>query len=237
MDAKINLIYGRNPLKEALKANRVTKVFLLENFKDESILELINKEKIKVEYVSKQKLDSFCDGVHQGAAAEIKPYSYVSLEEILCKASKVENPVILILDGISDPHNLGAILRSADVFNVSGIIISKHNQVPLNGTVAKTSAGAINYVPVCAVNNLNQAVKTLKDSGYWIVASDGSGNTNYQDLKYDFKVGLVIGSEGFGISRLLLENSDYVVKIPQYGKVNSLNASVATGILLSKIRQ
>ena len=142
-----------------------------------------------------------------------------------------------MLDGINDTHNLGAILRSCYVFDVAGIIIGKHNQVPLNATVAKASAGAINYVPVCLVNNLNQAISRLKEEGYWIVSTDGSGTSNYQDIKYDFKVVLVIGSEGMGVSKLVLKNSDYIVKIPQYGHVNSLNASVAAGILLSEIRR
>ena len=153
------------------------------------------------------------------------------------RANKQEKPLIVILDGINDPHNLGAILRCGDVFNVTGVLIPKHNQVPLNATVAKTSAGAINYVPVALVGNLNQTIEKLKENGFWIVSTDGSGSYNYQDLKYDFKVALVIGSEGQGVSRLVLNNSDYVVKIPQFGHVNSLNASVAAGILLAKIRE
>ena len=152
--------------------------------------------------------------------------------------SKVEGkpPVVVLLDGINDPHNLGAILRSADIFGVSGVIIPKHNQVMLNATVAKTSAGAINFVPVAIANNLNQVISLMKKKGFWIVSSDGSATQNYQDIKYDFPVGLVVGSEGEGISSLVLKNSDYIVKIPMYGKVNSLNASVATGIFLSYIR-
>ena len=145
--------------------------------------------------------------------------------------------MLLILDGIEDPHNFGAILRSADIFKVSAVIISKHNQIPLNSTVAKTSAGAINYVPVCLVNNLNQAIDKLKAEGYWVVSSDGNADTYYTDLKYDFKTALVMGSEGFGGSKLGLKNSDYSIKIPMHGKVNSLNASVAAGILLANIRK
>ena len=151
--------------------------------------------------------------------------------------STFDKSIIVILDGINDPHNLGAILRCCDVFNVSGVLIPKHNQVPLTATVAKTSAGAINYVPVALVGNLNQTIEKLKEEGFWIVSTDGSATIDYQSLKYDFNVALVIGSEGQGVSRLVLKNSDYVVKIPQYGHVNSLNASVATGILLAKIRE
>ena len=133
-----------------------------------------------------------------------------------------------MLDGIVDPHNFGAILRCCDIFGVVGVIISKHNQVPLNGTVTKTSAGAINYVPVVAVSNLNNAIRMLKEAGFWIVSSSGNAETNYQDLKYDFPTVLVIGNEGDGVSQLVIKNSDYLVKIPMYGKVNSLNDSVAT---------
>lgn len=236
---KNNLIYGRNPIKEALKANKVVSLYMINNFSHEEILSLIEKSHVKVNYVSVKELDNMCGGVHQGIAGVIKPYQYVSVEEIINTPSKVEGkpPVILLLDGINDPHNLGAILRSADIFGVSGVIIPKHNQVMLNATVAKTSAGAINFVPVAIANNLNQCIALLKKKGFWIVSADGSGNTNYQDINYDFPVGLVVGSEGEGISPLVLKNSDYIVKIPMYGKVNSLNASVAAGIFLSYIRK
>ena len=232
-----NLIYGRNPIREAIRAKRVKKIHLSNSFSHADILKLIEENHLPVIYKTNNELDKMVDGVHQGIIAEIKDYEYYSFESILQAAKKKNNPVIVILDGINDTHNLGAILRSCDVFDVSGIIMGKHNQVPLNATVAKSSAGAINYVPACVVNNLNQAIAKLKEEGYWIVATDGSGNINYQDLKYDFKVGLVIGSEGLGVSKLVLKNSDYIVKIPQYGHVNSLNASVAAGILLAKIRQ
>lgn len=237
VNKKDNLIYGRNPVKEAIKANRAKLVYLANSFSHPEILSLINESHIKVIQTTNKELDISCPGVHQGIAAEVKDYEYSSLEEILKKANNVANPIILILDGINDPHNLGAILRSADVFGVSGILLPKHNQVPLTATVAKTSAGAINYVPVALVGNLNQTIDKLKQEGYWVVSTDGSGTINYQDLKYDFKVALVIGSEGEGVSKLVLKNSDYIIKIPQFGHVNSLNASVATGIVLAKIRE
>ena len=230
-----SMIYGKNAVMEALKTNRVTKLFLTEGFSDKKILDNINK-KTDVKYISLKEMNNICDGVHQNCAAEIKPYEYLDLEGLINVANKKKDPIILMLDGIEDTHNLGAILRCADVFDVAGIIIPKHNQISLNSTVAKTSAGAINYVPVCQVSNLNNSIEKLKAEGYWIVSSDGEGSTFYNDLKYDFKTVLVIGSEGFGISKLVLKNSDYIVKIPMLGKVNSLNASVATGILLSYIR-
>ena len=231
-----NLIFGRNPVKEALRANRVNKVFINNSFSDKEINLLLQEKKPYIKVVSTGELDSKVNGVHQGIIAEIKPYEYLDLNEIIRRSRKVEVPIIVLLDGINDTHNLGAILRSCDVFNVSGVIIPKHNSVSLNSTVAKSSAGAINYVPVAQVSSVQQALEKLKDEGFWIVSTDGSAKIDYNQIKYDFPIVLVIGSEGKGVSPLIVKNSDYVVKIPQYGHVNSLNASVAAGILLAKIR-
>lgn len=231
-----NLIFGRNPVKEALRANRVNKVFINNSFSDKEINLLLQEKKPYIKVVSTGELDSKVNGVHQGIIAEIKPYEYLDLNEIIRRSRKVEVPIIVLLDGINDTHNLGAILRSCDVFNVSGVIIPKHNSVSLNSTVAKSSAGAINYVPVAQVSSVHQALEKLKDEGFWIVSTDGSAKIDYNQIKYDFPIVLVIGSEGKGVSPLIVKNSDYVVKIPQYGHVNSLNASVAAGILLAKIR-
>ena len=233
----INLIYGKNPVIEAIRAKKALKVFVVNNFNDQKILSLIKENHLNMVMISPLEMEKMCDGVHQGVAAELKPYQLVSLEEVIAKAKKKEKKIIVMLDNISDPHNLGAIMRSADVFEASGIVIPKHNSVTLNATVAKTSAGAINYVPVAAVNNLNQAIKTLKDEGYWVVSTDGSAELSYSSIKYDFPVVVVIGSEGKGVSQLVLKNSDYIVKIPQYGHVNSLNASVAAGILLAEVHK
>ena len=238
MNKETNLIYGKNPVIEAINAKKALKVFLVSNFNDQKVLSLIKDNKLPVSYVAPNEMDKLSNnGVHQGIAAELKPYQTVSLEEIIYKAKKKDKKIIVMLDGIEDPHNLGAILRSADVFEASGIILPKHNSVSLNATVAKTSAGAINYVPVAVVNNLNQAIKTLKEEGYWIVSTDGSATISYSSLKYDFPVVVVIGSEGRGVSSLVLKNSDYIVKIPQFGHVNSLNASVAAGILLAEVHK
>ena len=233
----INLIYGKNPVIEAIKARKALKVFVINSFNDQKVLNLIRENRLSIVNVSLAEMDKMCNGVHQGIAAELKPYQTVSLEEIIIKAKKKDKKVIVMLDGIEDPHNLGAIMRSADVFEASGIVLPKHNSVSLNATVAKTSAGAINYVPVAVVNNLNQAIKTLKEEGYWIVSTDGSAEISYSSLKYDFPVVIIIGSEGKGVSPLVLKNSDYIVKIPQFGHVNSLNASVAAGILLAEVHK
>ena len=170
MNKEINLVYGKNPVIEAINARKVLKVFVVNNFNDQKILNLIKENRLQVVYVSPSEMEKMSDGgVHQGVSAELKPYQTVSLEEIILKARKKEKKIIVMLDNINDPHNLGAILRSADVFEAAGIIIPKHNSVSLNATVAKTSAGAINYVPVAVVNNLNQAIKTLKDDGFEVL--------------------------------------------------------------------
>ena len=238
MNKDTNFIYGKNPVIEAINAKKAIRVFLVSNFSDQKIISLIKNNKVPTSYVAPNEMDKMSSGgVHQGIGAELKPYQTVSLEEIIYKAKKKEKKIIVMLDGIEDPHNLGAILRSADVFEASGIILPKHNSVSLNATVAKTSAGAINYVPVAVVNNLNQAIATLKQEGYWIVSTDGSATISYSSIKYDFPVVIVIGSEGKGVSSLVLKNSDYIVKIPQFGHVNSLNASVAAGILLAEVHK
>lgn len=237
MNKDINLVYGKNPVIEAIRAKKALKVFVVANFNDQKVLNLIKDNKLNMASISPNEMDKMCNGVHQGIAAELKPYQTVSLEEIIIKAKKKEKKIIVMLDGIEDPHNLGAIMRSADVFEASGIILPKHNSVTLNATVAKTSAGAINYVPVAVVNNLNQAIKELKEEGFWIVSTDGSATISYSSIKYDFPVVVVIGSEGKGVSSLVLKNSDYIVKIPQFGHVNSLNASVAAGILLAEVHK
>ena len=231
------VIFGRNPVKEALRSKRVLSLFISDGFTDTTILSLAKDNKLNPVKVSNQELDKKCEGgVHQGVMAVIKPYEYLDFNELIRRGKNKKVPIIVILDGINDPHNFGAIMRSCDVFDVTGIVVGKHNQVPLNSTVAKTSAGAINFVPVAVTNNLNNAIAKLKENGYWIVSTDGSASLDYSDINYDFPVGLVIGSEGQGVSKLVLKNSDYVVKIPQYGHVNSLNASVAAGIMLARIR-
>ena len=238
MNKDTNFIYGKNPVIEAINAKKAIRVFLVSNFSDQKIISLIKNNKVPVNYIAPNEMDKMSNnGVHQGIGVELKPYQTVSLEEIIYKAKKKDKKIIVMLDGIEDPHNLGAILRSADVFEASGIILPKHNSVSLNATVAKTSAGAINYVPVAIVNNLNQAIATLKQEGYWIVSTDGSATISYSSIKYDFPVVVVIGSEGKGVSSLVLKNSDYIVKIPQFGHVNSLNASVAAGILLAEVHK
>lgn len=231
------LIYGRNPVREALNAGTLLNVILSENFSDLNLIEELKEKGIPFVYKKNNDLKGICHSEdHQGIIGYTKPYQYSSLQEIIKSSKTKEHPLILMLDGINDPHNFGAIIRSGEGFNVDGIIVKKANQIGVNGTVMKISAGALNYVKVCQVSNLTNAIKTLKDNGYWIVSSSGQATLNYDNLDYNVPIVLVIGSEGFGVSHLVLSNSDYVIKIPMLGHVNSLNASVATGILLSEIR-
>lgn len=232
-----NLIYGRNTVIASLKENQVKTIYLQDHFSNKEILSLISEKNIKTTYLPIDEMNKKAKfGNHQGIIAVVKDYQYVSLDEIITEANKKENPLILILDEIEDPHNFGAILRSADAFSVDGIIIKNRNQVNVNSTVAKVSTGAINYVKVAMVSNLVSAINKLKDAGYWVYSSDGSAKDDYSKLDYNGKTVVVMGSEGRGISRLVLDNSDFKIKIPMTGHVNSLNVSVATGIILAMIR-
>lgn len=232
-----NLIYGRNTVIASLKENQVKTIYLQDHFSNKEILSLISEKNIKTIYLPIDEMNKKAKfGNHQGIIAVVKDYQYVSLDEIITEANKKENPLILILDEIEDPHNFGAILRSADAFSVDGIIIKNRNQVNVNSTVAKVSTGAINYVKVAMVSNLVSAINKLKDAGYWVYSSDGSAKDDYSKLDYNGKTVVVMGSEGRGISRLVLDNSDFKIKIPMTGHVNSLNVSVATGIILAMIR-
>lgn len=230
--------FGKNPFKEAVKKNNVERVYLQHGFNDKNILTIIEQNHLSTKYVNAQDLTNLSqDKHHQGVVFQVKDYRYYSLEEIVSLTNnKNHMPLILILDEINDPHNFGAILRSADAFGVDGVIVKKRNQVLINGTVIKSSAGAANFVKVAAVTNLNHTIEKLKKAGYWIVATDGSAKMSYKEIRYDFPLALIVGSEGFGVSNLLLKNADFIVKIPMLGEVNSLNASVAASIFLAHIR-
>lgn len=230
-------VYGRLPSLNCLEAKSARTIYIQRSFSDARILDLAKKEKVQIKYVNLEDLNKMAHGGnHQGVIVEVEEFKYSSLEEIILSAKDKPQPLVLILDGVEDPQNFGAIIRSADAFGVDGIIIKNRNQVPVNMTVSKVSTGAINYVKIAQVSNLSNAIQTLKDNGYWIYASDGAAKDNYQDVKYDGAVGLIVGSEGEGISKLVLRNSDFIIKIPMCGHVNSLNVSVATGILLARIR-
>lgn len=233
----MNLIYGRNTIESYLsdKGNKARKLWLLNTRAAQKYVALAKSQKLPYELVSKGKLDSLVQGNHQGLVLEIEIIEYVNLEVIM---NKKHHNLIVICDQIEDPHNLGAILRTADAVGVDGVIIPKHRSVGLNATVAKVSTGAINAVDVHQATNLVQSIKELKDNGYWIVAAENAIDAvSYDEFPVDMPIALVVGSEGRGISRLVLESSDIKTTIPMRGSVNSLNVSVATAILLFEIQR
>lgn len=233
-----NYIYGKNTVCNALDTNvKIEKVFIANNFKDERISSLIKKNKFNVTYCDNNYINKLVGKVnHQGIVCLVKDYDYISLDDLIEKNENNPNSLLVLLDGIEDPHNLGAILRSVDAFGANGVIIGANRQVGLTPTVAKVSTGAIEFVDVCQVVNLSRTLDKLKEHGYWIVSSDGEAKMDYRQVNYNnMKTVLIVGSEGYGISKLLLKNSDYIVKIPMVGHVNSLNASVACALFLANI--
>ena len=234
-----NYVYGINTSRNALMHNQTIKnIYLLNGFKNPQIFKLIKEKNFNYTYLnSKQMEDLVGKNNHQGVIVEINDYKYYELDDLLKELENVKYPCIAILDGIEDPHNFGAILRSGDAFGIDGYIIASNRQVGLTNTVAHVSTGAIEYSKVCKVTNLNQAINKLKENGYWIVASDGSAKMNYRDVDYKMKIGVIIGSEGKGIGPLLLKNSGYVTKIDMVGHVNSLNASVAAALYFNAIME
>lgn len=233
-------IIGRNPVSEAIKSGReIDKIMVKKGEIEGSLKPIIKKARdmgIPVIEADRNKLDQIAEGGnHQGVIAYVAAHDYASLDDIFENAAnKGHAPFIVILDKITDPHNLGSIIRTANCAGVDGIIIPKRGSVGLNEVVAKTSAGAIEYVPVCKVTNIAQTIDTLKDRGVWVAGAEAGGDTMYKtDLKGS--MALVIGSEGEGISRLVKEKCDFLVEIPMFGDVNSLNASVAAAVLMYEI--
>ena len=231
------LVYRRNAVAEAIRSGKARKIYFDNKHVKDPLFEEAKLLNIPTEVVSPERLSQISNTAsHQGMAAVCPAFEELSLRDLIAQAKGVDHPLIVVLDGIEDPHNLGAILRSCDAFRISGIVMKSHGNAPLNSTVANVSTGAIFYVPVATVPNLNQALAELKDAGFWIVASEGSATQSYEDIDYDRNLAIIVGSEGFGISKNVLKNSDYIVKIPMFGHVNSLNASVAAGILVSYAR-
>ena len=229
-------IIGRNPVLEAIRSGRsVDKILVKKGKYEGSIVPIIKKAKdagIIIQEVERAKLDQIAEGEnHQGVIAYVSAYDYVSVKDILDKArEKNEPPFVIICDKITDPHNLGAILRTANCVGAHGVIIPKRNSVGLNSVVAKTSAGAVEYTPVAKVTNLGHTIDELKEQGMWFVCADMGGETMY-NLNLTGPIGVVIGNEGEGVSRLIREKCDFVASIPMKGDIDSLNASVAAGVL------
>lgn len=235
-DAK-QIAYGRNNVIACLNAGIVLKVHFQEGFKDEKIEKMVQKLNLPISYLKKKELNDMTGGNHQGVAALVESFRYQTIEELLIAAERLQNPLILILDEIKDPHNLGAIIRSAEAFGVVGIIMKKDRQVAITPTVMKVATGAQNNIMVSQVINISQALMKLKKAGFWIVSTDLKAKSHVSDLAYDFKTAVIVGNEEKGVSPLLTKNADFVVKIPMLGQTNSLNVSVATGIILALIRQ
>ena len=228
-------IYGVNTVKDSLRNRTVSKLLVLKGFKNSYILDDAKKKNIPIEYLSKEKMDQISKkGIHQGVIAEVVDYKTYLLSEVM---NNKKDSVIVILDELSDPHNLGAILRSSDIFKVDAVIYKKNNSVSLSPLVAKISTGAINYVKCVEVTNLTRTINELKENGYWVIGLDGSAKEEVKNIYRNRKLVIVVGSEGFGISRLVKENCDVLLKIPQFGHVNCLNASVACSIVLYEIRR
>lgn len=233
-------IEGRNAVMEAFRSGKtIDKLFVLKNCQDgpvNSILREARKHDVIVSFVAKERLDQMSKtGKHQGVIASAAAYEYAEVEDILNLArEKGEPPFIFLLDNIEDPHNLGAIIRTANLAGAHGVIIPKRRAVGLTATVAKASAGAIYYTPVAKVTNLTNTIRELKEQGMWFVCADMGGTTMY-DLDLKGSIGLVIGNEGEGVSKLVKENCDFVASIPMKGDIDSLNASVATGVLAYEI--
>ena len=239
-EADPNIIIGRNPVTEALKAGREIDKLLVTSREGSmiKILAMAKEQGIPVMYVEKAALDRISGGqVHQGVAAYVSPYAYASLDDILERAAeRDEDPFIVILDGLEDPHNLGAIMRTAECAGAHGIIIPKRHSCGLTETVAKASAGAIEYMPVAKVTNIPQTIDELKERGIWVAACD-MGGTDYYREDMSGKIAVVIGSEGFGVSKLVKEKCDFVVSMPMVGRITSLNASNAAAVVIYEIRK
>jgi len=223
------IVYGRNVAKEILKNNKkVEKVIISEEFNDNSIFSLLEKRKINPQRMSKREFSRFDNYSHQGIIMYIEDFVYSELEDFIDE----DNAKVVILDHLEDPHNLGAIIRTCEAAGISGIIIPKDRSVSVTSTVMKTSAGALENVKICMVTNLVQTIKKLKQKGYWIVGTDMENSVDYREIDYHGKIGLIIGSEGFGMSDSVKKACDFIAKIPMKGKINSLNASVAAGIMI-----
>ncbi len=235
-----SLIEGRNPVIEALRAGKeIDRLFVLDGCQDGPVMTIkreAKKKGVQMKFVNKDRLDSMSEtGNHQGVIAYVAAYEYAEIEDMFALAQKKnEPPFFILLDEIEDPHNLGAIIRTANLAGAHGVIIPKNRAVGLTATVARTSAGALNYTPVAKVTNLANTIEDLKKQGMWFVCADMDGESMY-DLNLTGSIGLVIGNEGSGVGRLIKEKCDMVAAIPMKGDIDSLNASVATGVLAYEI--
>jgi len=225
------IVYGKNVIREAVFAKRtIFKLYLDDKFQDQHFQNFLKDKQIPFERRPKGELNRLTDNaVHQGVVADVESYQYHELDELI-DTSRIQR--FLILDGIEDPHNLGAIMRTAEATGLSGIIMSKTGQVPLNATVAKVSSGAIEHVPVCLVTNISQTILSLKKKDIWVIGTDGNTKASYLEMPKNRSLAIVLGNEGEGIRPLVKSHCDMLVKIPMKGKINSLNVSVAAALMM-----
>lgn len=237
----MRIIEGKNPVTEALKNDvQIDRILISKEAQEGSVSKILTMAKennVLVKYVDKAALNKISEnGRHQGVIAEAMEYQYKDIDDIFINAqAKGEKPFVIILDEITDVHNLGAIIRTAECLGAHGVIIPNRRAAGVNGVVAKTSAGAVEYIPVVRVTNITQTLGILKEKGLWIYGADMDGEKYIYEERFDVPVGLVIGSEGAGIGRLIKENCDTIVKIPMKGKINSLNASCAASIIIYEV--
>lgn len=235
-----DFIMGKNPVIEALKSGRdINKIFIAEGSQGGQMQQVIGMAKaanVFLQFVPKKKLDQMAEGNHQGVIAQVAAYQYAEIEDLFHTAEqRNEAPFFLLLDEIEDPHNLGSIMRTADAVGAHGIIIPKRRAVGLTATVAKASTGAIEHIPVVRVTNMARAIDDLKERGVWIAGTDAKGSEDYRRFDGTLPLGLVIGSEGKGIGRLIREKCDFLIHLPMAGHVTSLNASVAAALLMYEV--
>ena len=226
-------VYGKNVAKDLLIGNNIIKeVFLQDSFNDKEIIDLLKIKNIPVKIRTKKQIDDLCSGLNQGIILSIPDYQYNNLDSIINSNS---DDVVVILDHLEDPHNLGAIIRTCEAAGIKSIILSKNRQVQVNATVMKTSAGTLQNINLVSVSSIANCIDSLKDNGYWIVGTSLTDSVDYRTVDYSGKIAIVIGNEGSGISSLVAKKCDFLVKIPMYGTTNSLNASVAAGIMIYEV--
>jgi 23S rRNA (guanosine2251-2'-O)-methyltransferase len=221
-------VYGKNVANEIINdRSKVKRAFLIKNFSDKGIISALNRNNVKIKYLDKLSMDKMVDGNHQGIIFDVVDYEYFDIDELISE----EDDIIVILDHLEDPHNFGAIIRTCEAAGVSGIVIPKDRSVSINSTVMKVSTGALDRVKVSQVTNLGQCIDYLKKKGFWVVGTD-MGGTDYRKIDYSGKVCIVIGNEGNGMGDLVSKKCDFIASIPMKGSINSLNASVAAGIVI-----
>ena len=221
-------VYGKNVAKEMIDTNKeIKRAILYKNFSDTKIINSLKRLNVPIKYLEKKEMNNIVDGMHQGIILDVPDFDYADMDTII----NDDDSLVVILDHISDPHNFGAIIRTCEAAGVNGIIIPKDRSITVNSTVIKVSTGAINNMPIVKVTNLSRTIEYLKDKGFWIVGTDMNA-TPYYEIDYSGKTAIVIGNEGDGMTRLVRESCDFIASIPMLGTTNSLNASVATGIIV-----